>query len=231
MRQNSFNIVNVAVAVLAIMVIIAILLPAIAPRHRPARRMQNSTQLRGIHQGLVTYANSNKEFFPGLNEFGEDDKITVEERFQILIEDDYFTPEYAISPSETEPMWEWDSWNDENENPVTTEHYSYAMLQVPKDGGRRHEWSQTLNTFAIVLSDRNTGTSSKPSSIHVEPGDSWAGSVLWNDNHVAFEQADDFETLYGEYDLGKDTPTPGDRLFESPGTDDALLIHSGNEKE
>lgn len=231
MRQNNFNVVHLAAGLLAVIVIVAILLPAFGPRHRPAGKMQNMTQLRGIHQGMVTYANSNKEFFPGLNKLGEDDRITVEQRFQILLEDDFISPEYAISPLETEPITEWDGWGDIAPEPITKENYSYAMLQIPKDGGRRIEWSQTLNAQAIVLSDRNTATKAKPSSIHIGPGDKWAGSILWNDNTVRYEKTDTFETRYGDDITDNAKPNPADRLFESSGDDDALLIHAGNEKE
>jgi hypothetical protein len=230
MRQTSLNIVQLAVVLLCVMVLVAVLLPMLNTR-RPARRMQNSTQLRGIHQGLVTYANANKNYFPGLNELGEDDRISVEERFQILLEDDYFTPEYAISPYETESITEWEEGVGDDTNPVTKDNYSYAMLQVPKEGGRRMEWSQTLNQHAILLSDRNTGTRAKPSSIYAEKGEPWKGSVLWNDNHVAFEDDDAIETYYGQFDPDKDELNPADRLFEAAGYDDALLIHTGNEMD
>lgn len=232
MRQNQFNAVHLALALLSVILIVAIILPMFSSPRRPAHRMQNSTQLRGIHQGLVTYANSNNEYFPGLSKSGEDDRIAVEQRFQILLEGDYITPEYAMSPSETEPLTVWDGWDQIDDiEPVTPNHYSYAMLQIPKEGGRRFEWSQTLNSQAIVISDRNLGTKAEPASIHGDPDGPWIGSVLWNDNHVAFEKSDDFETHYGEYGPEPVKPKPGDRLFESLGDDDALLIHSGNKED
>ena len=60
--------VGLVLSILALL--IAILLPALGAARRTARRMQNSTQLRGIHQGLVTFANSNKDQFPGLSSNG-----------------------------------------------------------------------------------------------------------------------------------------------------------------
>lgn len=226
MRQNSFNVVGLAVALLCVVVCVTIAVAVSSMDTRtPARRMQNSTQLRGIHQGLVIYAQNNEKWFPGISKIGEDDRINIEQRFQILIEEDYITPEYAISPSETEPITEWDGWDspDEGKPPVTAGHYSYAMLQVPKEGGRRAEWRETLNSQAIVASDRNTGTKASPSSIHSDRGGRWRGSVLWNDNHVGFENSDAFETQYADGELNE-----ADRLFEPEGTYDALLIHAGN---
>lgn len=224
MRFSSFNIVHLAVGVFVVVVFITLMI-AIGGSHTrtPAGRMQNATQLRGIHQGLVAYANSNKNWYPGINELGEDGMISVEERFQILIADNYITPDWAINPLETEPVQEWDDFGAIDVQPMTAENYSYSMLQIPKAGERRVEWSQTLNEYAIVLSDRNTGTPRKPSSIHTDEPGGWRGQVLWNDNRVDFEDGPVFETRYGEGELNKQ-----DHLFRSGGRDDALLIHSGN---
>ncbi|MBX2851478.1 MAG: hypothetical protein KTR15_07020 [Phycisphaeraceae bacterium] len=222
MRQNSFNIVGLAVALLCVIVFATIAVAVSEANRRTGPRIfQQSTQLRGIHQSLVTYANSNENWFPGIDELGEDARITVEQRFQILIEEDYFTPEYAISPSETEDVTEWDAHED-GKDPITAKNYSFAMLQIPSEGGRREEWSQTVNSQAIVISDRNTGTQAMPSSIHTKPGEQWRGSVLWNDNHAGYEQEDVFETKYGG------GLNPSDKLFEAEGEFDALMIHSGN---
>ena len=222
MRQNSFNIVHLAVALLCVVAFVTIAIAVNESTNRPRGRSWQFTQLRGIHQGLVTYANSNKNWYPGIAPDGIAINLNVEYRLQILFEGYYITPEYAISPAETEMITEWDP---DKGRAVTAINYSYAMLQLPEkdDVGRRTEWAQTLNSQAIVICDRNTGTKAKPSSIHTEkPGD-WAGSVLWNDNHVGFEQEDVFETKYGNGELNE-----ADRLFESDGTHDALMIHSGN---
>jgi hypothetical protein len=239
MRPNAFSIVHVAVALFLVMIFVAIMLPTISGS-RPAPRMQNSTQLRGIHQGLVIYANSNRNFFPGLDDSGEEDtqvldwsewhdedipptqvSLAVDKRFAILLHGDYLTPEYLISPFESDPNIE--PWPEEGA--FTTGHYSYSMLQIPDEGGRRAEWSQTLNSQAIVVSDRNTGSAAKPLSLYADSGEGWRGALLWNDNHVVFENTDEFETKYGADELNE-----ADRLFEADGTEDALMIHSGNRK-
>ena len=223
MRQTSINIVQLAVALLIMTVLIALVLPMFGSPRINSRHMQNSTQLRGIHQGLVTFANSNKNWFPGINPDGTTLDLRIEYRYQILLEGDYITPDYAINPSETELIMEWDEWADDSK-PVTKTNYSYAMLQIPEDEhGRRSEWAQTLNSQAIVLSDRNTGTKDKPASIHSDQGEAWQGSVLWNDNHVQFEHSDVFETKYGSGQLNLK-----DQLFESNGLFDAFMINSAN---
>ena len=216
--------------VINLLLVIAILLPALGASRRTAQRMQNSTQLRGIHQGLVTFANSNKNNFAGLDSRGDiladgvytgnsGDGSTPQARLWILLTGDFFTPEYAISPSETDPaIMQWFG-----SGPVTENNNSYAWLSFdaigssvdPATAGRAAEWSQSLNSQAIVLSDRNIGSNATTSvdSIHsLSPG-SWRGSVLWNDNHVGFEPSHFFETRYANGSLNF-----GDNIFDDDGT-------------
>lgn len=229
---RAFVLLELVVLVVLILVglaIASVVIEALRPRHGGHRSMQNSTQLRGIHQGLVMYAQGNKSKFPGLNADGTDGDLSVENRFAIMLRNNYFTGEYAISPSEAKTAW--------TTGPVTSAHYSYAMLQIPPEGGRRTEWSETLNTEAAVVGDRNLGTAAAPSSVWSHPGDPWRGSVLWNDNHVGFESTHVVRTNYGGYSahlpdgtkqyVGP-TNNPSDHLFDAAGVSDALLIHSGN---
>lgn len=250
MRQQvkGFTLIELLVVISIIALLIAILLPALGAARCTARRMQNSTQLRGIHQGLVTFANSNKNNFPGLNSSGfvlDGDVSTtgannqngdwVQARFWILLNGDYFTPEYAISPSETQNVTQYD----EADGAVSfvsagLKNYSYGMLQIaadvsstPTGGGfplraadavRGAEWKQTLNSQAIVLSDRNIGAGNgDPAvrSIHTDTAGEWTGSVLWNDNHVGFEQEHKFETKYGNGGLNSGD---GENIFLSDNT-------------
>ncbi|MEM6755843.1 MAG: DUF4190 domain-containing protein [Planctomycetota bacterium] len=239
--------VGTASALLIIPLMIGIMLPALGAARRTARQMQSNTQVRGIHQAMVMYAQSNNSMFPGLT---PDGNVLVDantpypggvngghpaERLELLLDGNYFTGEYAISPVET-GLTEWQGGQ------VNEDNYSYAMLRVaagntgsqtwrkppgqPQPNYRGQlveplsdtveEWSETLNTEAPVLGDRNTGAdaTTQVSSIHtpLNSGD-WRGSVAFNDNHVVFETYQTLSTRFGSGPYNDDFSGTGDNLF------------------
>lgn len=219
------------IELLIFILLLGILLPALGAARRTARQMANSTQLRGIHQSMVVYAQSNKKggndgFFPGLDSSGNLTEADPAGRLSMMLYANHFTPEYIISPADTE-RWEISAADYANEVPLTWENHSYAMLPIADadaDAGRRAEWKETLNTSAIVLSDRNTGRPDALSSVWTEQnsGD-WRGTISRNDNSTSFEVTAAFEhTKYGSYAANE-----WDELFsnETPAGSDALMVH------
>jgi prepilin-type N-terminal cleavage/methylation domain-containing protein len=146
--RRAFTLIELLVVISIIALLIAILLPALSSARTSARQMQNNTQLRGLHQGLFTFAQDNKGWYPGFDSDGEpyvgggsiahinthsDTYKSAglgthpSRRAAIMYELDYIPPAYLISPGDdarTDPEVPVAN-NVEN---VTTGTYSYAML-------------------------------------------------------------------------------------------------------
>ncbi len=217
------------IELLVVILLIGILLPALGAARRTARQMQNNTQLRGIHQGMVIFAQANKVggqdgYFPGLGPEGELVAAAPAARLDLMLEGNYFTPDYIVNPADVRMIVA------ERGQKLTPQNYSYAMLPIgdeKADAGRRAEWKETLNTSALILSDRNTGPAGdldRVSSVWTEEaGGDWRGGVVRNDNSTSFETDPTFQqTKYGNFPANE-----MDHLFASE-TDrghDARMIH------
>ena len=236
-RSKGFTLIELLVVISIIALLIGILLPALGAARRAARQMKSTTQVRGIVQGLVTYAGGNKERMPGTTskgfiiedtneEFNGQDSdwhgATVEGRYFLMLDQNAFTGEYVISPSETKTNW--------TSNKINSDNYSFALLNIHSDNtvtgtttrpdqtGRAREWKQSINTQAVLIADRarvdgGTVTNSNYDdiySIHTTEDDAkWAGSVGRGDGSAAFENEDALDTKYGSADN-----IEADRLFE-----------------
>ncbi|MFI4862068.1 MAG: hypothetical protein ACIAXF_15485 [Phycisphaerales bacterium JB063] len=252
-NRHAFTLTDLLASIACVAVLLSLTASTLAGPRTTSQRMQNSTQLRGIHQGLVTFANSNKEKFPGLDSKGNiltdsDDDTggsghgdTSEARYWLMLTYDFITPEYAISPVDERATEYVEPWGNNEVAPVTFENYSFAMLDIagpagqpPDASGRYDEWQQSLNTQAIVLSDRNCTdlNAAGPFPTSIWNPDTWHGSVLWNDNHVAYEETYFMKTRYGRGDLNIRANGDGyDNLFTAENEDgtDALLTFSKDE--
>ncbi|MEM6553877.1 MAG: hypothetical protein AAF750_17310 [Planctomycetota bacterium] len=240
---RGFGLMELLVVLGVLVVLGSVALATTVNNRRSARQATNNTQLRGIHQGCVIYAQGNKSNFPGLTGAGEplpgnqiqwrarDGRHTAS-RFAVLLAANMFTPEYIINPADAAagefPMWNHnDAPKDGNEDLLTTDHHSYASLNTNGVEGqvneRVKEWSETLNTRAVILSDRNTGVDGarQASSVWTErDSGEWRGAVVRNDNSTAFETTHEID--WTQYGNGRENER-GDSLFESDGGADALM--------
>lgn len=234
MRKRAFTLIELLVVISIIALLIGILLPALSAARRTARQMQNSTQVRGIHKGMVLYAQGNSTYFPGAQRVATTNSVSINApsvtgRFLQLLKGEYFAGNYAISPSEST----------EKNNPysagatgttVATSQISYAMLRLnntpaTRTANENEEWRDTVNSKAIVVSDRAIQNgASNIRSAHTEPATTateWRGSVGWNDNHVTFEAS--FANHKTRYTNG--TEISNDNLFaDDAANDDAYMV-------
>lgn len=190
------------------------LLSELGAARNTARRMQNGTQLRGINQGMILFAQGNNGNYPGMNSAGENRSAMAASDMQygaaaatrkdqsialaMMLTNSFFTPDYLISPAETNPKIK-PIGNIVSRLTVTQAHYSYAMLQWADpvgDKGRRNEWRNTENSQAPAVSDRSKAIDPELTTLSIHTAAdaaSWQGNIAWNDNHVTFEMDSKFE--------------------------------------
>lgn len=221
-RTPVFRIVDLAAVALVVAVAGSLALANNDADRRERQVLQNSTQLRGIHQAMVTFAQSNGRpdglgWFPGVSPDGVIVDPTAAGRIKSLIDGDYFTSDYCINPLDRKRPWE--------NGAFTTDHFSYALLRIgdkQRDRGRLQEWRETINSQAAVMSDRNTGDASRPRSLWTrnDPKAGWAGATAYNDNHLVFEPS----AWIGPTKYGDGKANTKDHLFKAAGTHDAMMV-------
>jgi prepilin-type N-terminal cleavage/methylation domain-containing protein len=215
--KRAFTLIELLIVLGIIALLIGILLPVLAASRRAARQLQNSAQLRTIHQTLGFHSKGRSEFYPGLDRSGDVIDVSVEGRFQFLLEKKTLPGETLVSPL--------DSMDAYTQGTITPQQYSYNMLSIKVKGARRSSWMATGDSGIALLSDRAIDNGHGTlRSIHTNPKpdiDDWKGHVAWDDNHVSFNE----RTVDTRYISGH--KIVDDDLFVAAGKSDALMIHLG----
>lgn len=231
LRLPAFTLIELLVVISIIALLIGILLPVLGSARTAARKTQNSTHLRGMVQGFLVHAESNKGWFPGLQGDGfvvpdvpftaaRNSGTVVEARAAICFANNYFPPEYAISPAGGEDEVPWDP---SSGDPVNQENFSYAMAKLSnrdtgffdlfpirpeRNEGRVLEWrNETLNSSAVVIGDRTregqngvgpyySVWTQAPTDLSDPESSRWEGGLAWGDGHVTFETSNEVQTRY-----------------------------------
>jgi len=191
-HRSGFTVIDlmaVGVVVVIVVVLIVVLLPTSGSNARMARQMANNTQpnntqLRGIHQGFVTWAQSNKTggndgYFPGLDASGNvipDGPLTGHSgngtqpaaRLWMMLEGNYFTPEYLLNPADTASIEAMGRDASGRYPPLTATNHSYALLHSdhrpvkPDHPARRTHLRVARNAQHLRHRDRRPGHRHRP---------------------------------------------------------------------
>ncbi|MFO0856735.1 MAG: hypothetical protein U0640_05170 [Phycisphaerales bacterium] len=106
------TIIEVLVAIsCGCIILFLVMVPALTPRRSHCtRQIKDSTQIRGVHQGMVLFAASNRDKYPMPSIDDKDNKTiaapdpsskdTTANIYSMLIYGNYFSPELMASPAE-----------------------------------------------------------------------------------------------------------------------------------
>ena len=116
--SRGFSLLHLAIALFVIVIAMACLLVVVGRNVSTNRQLRDSTQVRGIHQGMVLWPRGDPDSFP-LPSFHDRGNQTVADQgrakdttaniLSILIYNNFFSPELCVSSAEANPAIRFDA--------------------------------------------------------------------------------------------------------------------------
>ena len=240
-HRTAFTLIELLVVISIIALLIGILLPALAGARNSARQLENTTRVRNIHQGLVSFSQQNRGWFAGRTSTGDfvnntntpslytsgpnkyyagdtaatGNGITV--RYAQLLDGNYASNKTVVSP-EDDVAIVLDGPGEVADESNGGPNYSFAMLSFfnlgdpAGEAARESAWRDTQNPTAVILTDRNTGGNATDQASSV-----WTteDSGNWKGVVLFNDNSGGFETeQYVDTRYGDRSPSSEDNVFD-----------------